>query len=314
MGWVFTQRTKRSMPSSSGTFGKSRKPPYGGNIRVVVPNIAQSILTGYDDRRAGAIPLPAKALSDGFHAHLDARTNVQGQPIASVGGQAERHRLSHVRHMHKITAFLAILEQDNFLALPDPIRKDRQYAGVGVVERLAFPINILQGGTPGRECQARWPRSGPDLPGPAWWQHRPMQGWFWRSRPWRRGEWDRHRKGKADPMTGLQAARAAHWGIDQATARAFVGAFAVNEREEASTFLYFMAVVGQHVEEQGGAHDIGTGVVANPVHGLPGSRLRGQMDHRSNVTQGLNPIPPLADIAAHHLDTVFLEQSAQLGQ
>ena len=74
-----------------------------------------------------------------------------------------------------------------------------------------------------------------------------------------------------------------------------------------------MAVVGQHVEQQGGAQDIGSGIVANPVHGLPGSRLRGQMNHRSNVTQGQNPIPALADIAPHDFYTVFLEQSAQLG-
>ncbi len=74
-----------------------------------------------------------------------------------------------------------------------------------------------------------------------------------------------------------------------------------------------MAVVGQHVEQQGGAQDIGAGVVANPVHGLAGPGLRRQMDHRIDIAQGQNPIPALADVAAHYLHVMFLQQSTQLG-
>src|SRR5271167_4726977 len=109
-----------------------------------MPDITQSILPRHNDRCAGAIPLPPKTFCDGFHAHLDARTNVHGEAITAIGGKAEHHRLSDVGNMHKITAFLTVLEQDNLFALPDPIGKDRKYAGVGVVERLAFSINILQ--------------------------------------------------------------------------------------------------------------------------------------------------------------------------
>ena len=37
------------------------------------------------------------------------------------------------------------------------------------------------------------------------------------------------------------------------------------------------------------------------------------MDDRRNITQGLYPIAPLADIAAHHFDTMFLKQGTQFG-
>jgi len=37
------------------------------------------------------------------------------------------------------------------------------------------------------------------------------------------------------------------------------------------------------------------------------------MDYRRNVTQGLNPIASLTDIATHHFDTMFLKQGTQFG-
>ena len=74
-----------------------------------------------------------------------------------------------------------------------------------------------------------------------------------------------------------------------------------------------MTVVGQDVEQQGSAKDIGAGVVANPVHRLACSRLRSQMNDRRDVVQGRNPILALADIATDDLYVLFLEQGSQLG-
>ncbi len=67
--------------------------------------------------------------------------------------QAQSHRLRDVGHMHKIPALLAILEQNDFFTLPDPIGKDRQDAGVWVVERLAFSIDVLQAENQERNAQ-----------------------------------------------------------------------------------------------------------------------------------------------------------------
>ena len=74
-----------------------------------------------------------------------------------------------------------------------------------------------------------------------------------------------------------------------------------------------MAVISQHVEEQRGSQHIRAGVVANPIHGLAGPGFRCQMDNGSDIPQGLNPVPALANVAPHYLDVVLLKQRTQLG-
>ncbi len=101
-----------------------------------------------------------RAAGDGFHAHRDPGTNIHGQAIPPVSHQTERHRLGDVGYMHKIPAFLTILEEGDQFALAYPIGEDRQDAGVGVMERLAFSINILQ--TKNQEGNAQCAGCDPD--------------------------------------------------------------------------------------------------------------------------------------------------------
>jgi hypothetical protein len=74
-----------------------------------------------------------------------------------------------------------------------------------------------------------------------------------------------------------------------------------------------VALVSQHIEQQGSTQDIRSGIVANPVHGLTGSGFRGQMNHGTDIPQGQDPIPALAYVTPHHFYIVLLEQRTQLG-
>ncbi len=148
----------------------------------------------------------------------------------------------------------------------------------------------------------RRPRCGPGLPGPAWWRRKPMRGWSWRSLVWPPGEWGRHSWGKAAPSGRLGGYPGCVGGIDRAAASAAIGAFPIDGAGRGQDqFFDLVVVVGQDIEQEGSTQDIGAGIVANPVHGLACSCLRGQMDHRSDIAQGRNPVPAAADIATNHL-------------
>ena len=130
--------------------------------------------------------------------------------------------------MHKITAFLAILEQNDLFALPDSIGEDRQDAGVRVVQRLAFSINILQ--AENQEGNAERVGCDPDqiflgqLGGGidrCWAGPGGLRGGY-------RVNGAATTGAKRFPLARLQAAQAAHQGVDQTAAGALVGAFPIN--------------------------------------------------------------------------------------
>src|ERR1700722_18358973 len=130
--------------------------------------------------------------------------------------------------MPKIAALVGVLEQDNLFALPDSIGEDRKYAGVRVVQRLAFSINILQ--AENKEGNAERVGSDPDQIflsqlGGGVDRCRAGPGGF-------RGGYRFNGAGTTRtmgvPMTCLKASRTTHGRVDQTAAGAQVSAFPIH--------------------------------------------------------------------------------------
>jgi hypothetical protein len=114
------------------------------DIRDAVADIASARLAG--DLRRGAMPShgAGQQLGDLGHRPMLATADVE-DAAGSLGPlQRQDEGAGDIRDMHEVAPLLAVLEDHRWLAVVQARGEDRQYAGVGVRQRLARPVHIPQ--------------------------------------------------------------------------------------------------------------------------------------------------------------------------
>jgi hypothetical protein len=114
-----------------------------GQIGISVANVAQPILAADHGRRPHTETVGEKQCDLAHRSGL-AGADIQGRSLGAVGCDRQADCSRHVGDVHKIAALFSILVELDGFSQAQLVGEDRENAGVRILQRLAFAIDILK--------------------------------------------------------------------------------------------------------------------------------------------------------------------------